>query len=43
MYVFTPESIWFYCRHVYIRQERQCTYNVTLRRFLATIVAVEKQ
>ena len=24
-------------------QDRQCTYNVTLRRFRATIVAVEKQ
>jgi hypothetical protein len=24
-------------------QYRQCTYNVTMRRFLSTIVAVEKQ
>ena len=27
----------------YVPQDRQCTYNVTLRRFCATIVAVDKQ
>jgi hypothetical protein len=26
-----------------IKQDRQCTYNVTLRRVRVTIVAVEKQ
>jgi len=26
-----------------IKQDRQCTYNVTLRRGHATVVAVEKQ
>ena len=26
-----------------VQQDRHCTYNVTLRRFRATIVAVEKQ
>jgi len=25
------------------KEDRQCTYNVTLRRLIATIVAVEKQ
>jgi len=27
----------------YIKQDRQCTYNVTLRHVRATIVAVERQ
>jgi hypothetical protein len=27
----------------YLKQDRQCTYNVTLRRVRVTIVAVEKQ
>jgi len=26
-----------------VKQNMQCTYNVTMRRFLVTIVAVEKQ
>ena len=30
-------------RDLRIVQDRQCTYNVTLRRFCATIVAVGKQ
>ena len=29
--------------NVKCQQDRQCTYNVTLRRVRATIVAVEKQ
>jgi len=28
---------------VYCKQDRQCTYNVTVRHVHATIVAVEKQ
>ena len=34
------------CRAVFLsksQQDRQCTYNVTWRRFRATIVALEKQ
>ena len=29
--------------HPEVKQERQCTYNVTMCHFRATIVAVEKQ
>jgi hypothetical protein len=35
---------WIYqLESIYRKQDRHCTYNVTLRRVRATIVAVEKQ
>jgi len=34
---------WAAKRKFWIKQDRQCTYNVTMRRVRVTIVAVEKQ
>ena len=42
-YSVRASSSFFYSWHNRSKQDRQCTYNVTLRRVRATIVAVEKQ
>ena len=41
--VFTAFGVFIYDKFINVKQERQCTYNVTFRRVRATTVAVEKQ